>query len=93
MKKYSKPIDQYEKELETFLNKGEFTLSKNQKKIVNEHREAAKNYLARKSITLRVKKDDLISVKKKAQQQGIPYQTLINLLLGQYAKGKIKLAI
>ena len=46
MKKYSKPIDQYEKELETFLNKGEFTLSKNQKKIVNEHREAAKNYLA-----------------------------------------------
>lgn len=87
------PLDDYEKELKAFLDKGVFIPAKNQKKLMREAKEAAKNYLARKSITLRVKKEDLGSVKIKARKAGIPYQTLLNLLIGQYAKGKIKLAI
>lgn len=88
-------LDDYEKELDAFIKKGEFvSMPKKQfEKEKVELREAARNYLARKSITLRVKKEDLGNVKLKAEKAGIPYQTLLNLLIGQYAKGKIKLAI
>lgn len=93
--KYSTPADEYEKELEEFLNKGvyEEMPKKEFEKEKKELQEAARNYLARKSITLRVKKEDLGNVKKKANKIGLPYQTVLNLLIGQYASGKIKLAI
>lgn len=87
------PLDDYERELKAFLDKGVLIPSKNQAKLMKDAKIAAKNYLARKSITLRVKKEDLGNVKIKAKKAGIPYQTLLNLLIGQYAKGKIKLAI
>lgn len=92
---YSKPADDYERELEEFINKGKFvSMPKKQfEKEKKADQEAAKNYLARKSITLRVKKEDLGNVKKKANKIGLPYQTVLNLLIGQYASGKIKLAI
>ena len=89
------PLDDYERELKEFLDKGEFEFMPEKKfqKHKKMMQEAAKRFLARKSITLRVKNEDLIEIKSKAEKASIPYQTLLNLLIGQYAKGKIKLAI
>lgn len=53
--------------------------------------EAAKNFRQlRKSkrITIRVNQEDLIKVKAKALRSKIPYQTLLNALIHQYAKGQ-----
>ena len=80
-------------ELKAFLYKGVFIPSKNQKKLMREAKEAARNYLERKSITIRVKKSVISEVKSRAKRQGIPYQTLVNILLGKYANGEIKLAL
>ncbi len=58
--------------------------------------EAAKNHIElqeSKSITLRVKKKDLIKFKARATRNNIPYQTLINLLINSYAEGKTKLSL
>ena len=46
-----------------------------------------------KSITLRVKKKDLIRLQAKAARNNMPYQTLINLLINNYAEGKTRLII
>jgi len=43
-----------------------------------------------KSITLRVKNEDLIKVKAKAKRKGLAYQTLIGLLIREYVKGETR---
>jgi predicted DNA binding CopG/RHH family protein len=89
-------LDDYEKEIEKALARGEFVRApgfENTKKIF---KLAAKNYKelqTSKSITLRVNKGDLIKIKARASQSMIPYQTLINLLLRQYLRGQTRLSL
>lgn len=90
------PLDNYEEQLQAFLNTGKYNSAKNFAQIKKMLEEAAKRHLElqeSKSITLRVAKKDLISIKAKAKQNNIPYQTLINLLINRYAQGKSHLAI
>lgn len=94
--KYSTPVDEYEQELEEFINKGEFIpMPKSQfEKHKLEIQEMARRHIEnRKSMTIRVKPSIILKIKEKAKKKNISYQTLINLLLGQYANNKIKLAI
>lgn len=88
-------LDKYEQEIENALTRGEFVsvFDQDTKKMFQE---AAKNYKElqeTKSITLRVKKSDLIKVKAKAKRNGLAYQTLIGLLIGQYVKGETEIVI
>lgn len=92
------PLDDYEKELKAFLDRGKFvSLPKKEfekeKKLL---RETAKQYLELKksrSITLRIKNENLIKVKARAEKHNIPYQRLINILIDQYANEKIRVVI
>lgn len=43
----------------------------------------------KKSITLRLEKQDLKLIKNKAKQEGLPYQTLISSILHKYVTGKL----
>lgn len=90
------PLDDYEKELQSFLNKGEFAsdpnFKKNKKifeKMAREHIELEES----KRITIRLKKKDLILIKARAKQKNIPYQTLINLVLRDYTEGNRRIYI
>lgn len=90
------PLDDYEKELQEFLNEGEYRSVENLKETKKMLEEAAKRHIElqeSKSITLRVNKKDLIKIKAKAKRNNIPYQTLINLLINNYAEGKSQLTI
>lgn len=83
-------LDKYEQEIEDALSKGVFTSSLDLKETKQLFQEAVKNHRElqeTKSITLRVKKEDLIRVKVKAKKNGLAYQTLIGLLIRQYVKG------
>lgn len=90
-------LDKYEQEIEDALERGEFVSDPDfEKKRKPQLVEAAKRYLDRqesKSITLRVKKKDLIKLKAKAAKNNLPYQTLINLLINRYTEGKTKLTL
>lgn len=91
-------LDKYEQEIENAIANGEYSsVSKTKlKKIKKLFEETAKNYFEvkkSKSITLRVKDEDLFNVKVKAKKNGIPYQRIINMLIKSYVNGKIKLAI
>lgn len=84
-------IDRYEQQIEDALAKGEFTPSSGLEDTKELFKEAVKNYRElqeTRSITLRVKKEDLIKVKAKAKRNGMAYQTLISLLIRQYIKGE-----
>ena len=90
------PLDDYERELEEFLEKGKFVSAPNIKKTKEMLEEAAKRHIElqeSKSITLRIKKKDLIKLKAKAARNNIRYQTLINLLINSYTEGKTRLSI
>lgn len=90
------PLDEYEKELKTFLDEGKFVQIKDFRVTKGILEEAAKNFIELKKtkrITLRVKNSDLLKVKAKAQKHQIPYQRLINTLIHQYAEGLTRIVI
>ncbi len=89
-------LDKYEQEIEDALNKGEFINAPDLEDTKQLFQEAAKNYQElqeTKSITLRVKKEDLLKVKAKAKRSGLAYQTLISLLIRQYVKEETKIVL
>ena len=90
------PLDDYERELEEFLERGEFVSDPNFKENKKMFEEAARRHIElrkSKSVTLRIKQEDLIKLKAKAARNNIPYQTLINLLINSYVEGKTKLSL
>jgi predicted DNA binding CopG/RHH family protein len=89
-------LDKYEQEIEDALAKGEFISTSDLEDTKQLFQEAAKNYRElqeTRSITLRVKKEDLIKVKAKAKRNGLAYQTLISLLIRQYVKGETEVVL
>ncbi len=89
-------LDDYEQEIENALEKGEFVSDPDFKKNKKMFEEAARRYIElqeSKSITLRIKRKDLIRLKAKAARNDIPYQTLIGLLINSYNEGKTKLML
>jgi len=89
-------LSKYEQQIEKALLKGEYVSASDLDHTRELFQEAAKNYRElqeTKSITLRVNKEDLIKVKVKAKRNGLPYQTLVNLLIRQYVKGETEVVI
>ena len=89
-------LDEYEQEIEDSLARGEWVSDPNFAENKKMFEEAAARHIElrnSKSITLRIKKKDLIRLKVKAARNRIPYQTLINLLINSYAEGKTKISL
>ncbi|MEK7559647.1 MAG: hypothetical protein AAB521_05055 [Patescibacteria group bacterium] len=89
-------LDKYEKQIEDALSRDEFVSVGDLEDTRQLFQEAVKNYKElqeTKSITLRVKKEDLIRVKAKAKRSGIAYQTLISLLIHKYIRGETEVAL
>lgn len=84
-------LDKEERALSRAIERGEFVPSKNSEYMKKLFQEAARAHVAlRKSkrITLRVNYEDLLKVKAKAQRRRIPYQTLLGVVIHQYADDK-----
>jgi predicted DNA binding CopG/RHH family protein len=80
-----------EKKLIELLEKGIPKVSAERKK---ELVAAAEKTISRtKPVSIRLQVKDLNAIQKKAVEVGVPYQTLINLLIRQYIQGKIKLTL
>jgi len=83
-------LDDYEAEIEEAFDKGGFKSVPNVKQEIERYRGYAKAMLDKtKNINIRISQGDLFNLKSKAEQQGIPYQTLISSLLHQYSNNKI----
>lgn len=87
-------LDEEEKLIEDALEKGEYVSDPDFKKTKIMLEEAASRYLElhnAKPVTLRINQLDLIRIKAKAKQKQIPYQTLLGVLLHDFAEGKREL--
>ena len=89
-------LDDYEQELEdsldfTSIKKG--NLSEQDKidwaEAAKRHKELQKS----KRITLSVSVSELLTFKTNAREKGIPYQTLMNVIIKQYNDGKISIGL
>ncbi len=72
------------------LYSGKLVSSPNAKEEIKLARIAAKNYFKKNArINIRLSSPDVMRIKRKAAERGIPYQTLIASILHQFASGQL----
>jgi len=84
-----------EKELHDLYESGAFTpvTDERKKELAEDAKQTLGEMRAIKSVTLRINSDILEMIRRKADAERIPYQTLMQLVLSQFAQGKIKIQI
>jgi len=78
-------LDSFEKEIEAHIDESV--------PITGEKRHRIETILVRsrktKNINIRISEDDLIRLKRKAEEDGMPYQTLISSVLHKYITDRL----
>jgi len=89
------PLDKYEANLKDSIESaGTLKRPKNYKDILKDASDTAYNTTSKsKAISVRVTEKDLLKLKTRAEESGVPYQTLINSLLHQYLRGALDLKV
>ena len=85
-------LDDFEKDILESVENDEW-VSKNN---LHSRIEELQGYLSnqkKKAISIRIPENDLYELKKKALENGLPYQNVIQMLIHQYATDKIKVSI
>lgn len=96
MKQHIPLLDKEEMRIEQALEAGEYIPSNDVKQTRKFFASAAKQFQELKKskrITIRVNQGDLLKVKAKAKKSNIPYQTLLNVLISQFADGRTAVQI
>lgn len=89
MKKKIK-LTKYERAIENALSKEKITRPANADRLMREAKILARNTLRKDAtITIRLSSADLKKVKRRAGQEGLPYQTLIASLIHKFADGRL----
>ena len=82
MTKKNIKLDREEREILKAVDRGEYVSAPMSKKEMNALRWAARNTLLKnKTISIRISERDLLRLKAKAAEEGLPYQTLITSTL------------
>ena len=85
-------LDKYEEEILQSVENGEWRSKNNLDKRLKELQGFIKNQ-KKKAISIRVSENDIYELKKKAIENGLPYQNIIQMLIHQYATNKIELKL
>jgi len=80
-------LNKEEKDILKSVESGNFKSVKNKKREISKYSKIAKNTLAKnKTISIRLSEIDLLKIKERAAQEGIPYQTFISSSLHKAVK-------
>ncbi len=83
-------LDDYEKDILESYNNDEWKPIENLENKKEEYAQYAKNtFLKNKRINIRMSEKDLMDIKTKSLEEGIPYQTLISSILHKYVSGRL----
>jgi predicted DNA binding CopG/RHH family protein len=86
-----KPIDEEEKELIESIENDEWIESKDSEKYKKQAIDYAEATLKKdKRMNIRISERDLKNLKIKALEEGLPYQTLVSMVLHKYVSGKFE---
>lgn len=85
-------LDEFEKDILQSVEDGEWKSKSGLDSRVKELQSYIKNQ-KKKAISLRLSENDIYELKKKALENSIPYQNLIQMLVHQFVTNKIKLDV
>ena len=86
-----KYIDKEEKKIIGSVENGEWESVKDIKALTEQAVSIARATLRKdKRMNIRISERDLKNLKVKALEEGIPYQTLVSMILHKYVTGKLK---
>lgn len=81
-------LNKEEKELLKSVERGEWRRIPDFEKESKRYQESARETLRKnKRVNIRMTERDLVSIQKKAIEEGLPYQTLISSVLHKYING------
>ena len=87
-----KYLDEFEKDILQSVEANEWKSKNNKDTRLKELQSYIKNE-KKKAISLRLSENDIYELKKKALENSIPYQNLVQMLIHQFVSNKIKLDI
>lgn len=84
-----KPNDAYEKEILDALEKGNLRRVPDAEKEIKRFQRYASDHCRKTDrITIRISPEDKESLKARAREEGIPYQTLLTSIIHKYLTGR-----
>ncbi|MBI9010536.1 MAG: antitoxin [Tenericutes bacterium] len=84
------PIDEEELDLIESLEKGEWKeIEENEEYKLQAKKYAEATMKKDKRMNIRISERDLKNLKIKAMEEGLPYQTLVSMILHKYVSGKL----
>jgi len=90
-KDFFEPLDEQERDLREAIEKDALLPASDQQEWREKLVRAARATIAKnRHISIRLSERDLMLIRARALELGIPYQTLIGSILHQYAKGKVR---
>ena len=87
-----KYLDEFEKDILQSVEANEWKSKNNKDARLKELQSYIKNE-KKKAISLRLSENDIYELKKKALENSIPYQNLVQMLIHQFVTNKIKLDV
>ncbi len=87
-----KYLDEFEKDILQSDEANEWKSKNNKDTRLKELQSYIKNE-KKKAISLRLSENDIYELKKKALENSIPYQNLVQMLIHQFVSNKIKLDV
>ena len=85
-------LDDYETDILQSVENDEWKSRGNIDERMKELQSYVKNQ-KKKAISIRVSENDIYELKKKALENGVPYQNIIQMLIHQFASNKIHLTV
>ena len=83
-------LSKQEKEIVESVERGDWRSVRGVKKQIKRYQEYAKATVRKdKRVNIRMSEKDLICIRKKAMEEGLPYQTLISSVLHRYVNGHL----
>ena len=90
-KGFFEPLDDQERDIRDAIEKGKLAPVSDEEELKEKLIRAARTTIAKnRHISIRLSERDLMWLRAKALELGMPYQTLIGSILHQYAEGKVK---
>lgn len=84
-------LDKQEQEILESLERGEWKSVKNLKEEIKKARAQAVATAKKDArMNLRLSRRDMIALKSRALEEGIPYQTLVACIIHKYVEGRLK---
>jgi predicted DNA binding CopG/RHH family protein len=81
----------YEERIADDYEKGRFQSVRPSKTDLKRFREAARaTFIQDRRITVRVSSSDLMDIQTRAAEEGVPYQTLVGIVLHKFVTGRLK---